>query len=76
MAEFLKPIPGYVRSDIAHLNVGWQFELLKDRSTTAIVTITTNEGSVEVSLNRAAAISLEQQLRLFLADWPEDRKLS
>lgn len=71
-----KPRTGYIRCEATHIGVEWQFEMLSETPKVAIATITTQDGPLHVGLNRADAVQLERRLRLFLADWPEDKARS
>jgi hypothetical protein len=73
MAEDQKPMPGYVRSEVQHVQAMWQFELWSEQPKIAIVTIETQDGPVQVGLNRQDASRLIDLLRSFLADRPEDQ---
>jgi hypothetical protein len=70
------PISGYVRCGVTFLEADWQFELMSDQEKVAIASITVEDGSVDVGLNRTAATRLLQKLELFLQDWPEDQRSS
>jgi hypothetical protein len=67
---------GYVRCGVTHIGTEWSFEPLDDKRKIAIATIMTDDGPIEVGLNRAQATTLHQQLGLFLQDWPEDQAFS
>jgi hypothetical protein len=69
-------IAGYVRCGVTHAGCDWNFEVLSERPRVAIVTITTNDGLIDIGLNRADAEGLVRTLQLFLAEWPEDQASS
>jgi hypothetical protein len=70
------PISGYVRCGVTFLEADWQFGIMSDQEKVAITTITVDDGSIEVGLNRISATSLMQKLELFLQDLPEDQRSS
>jgi hypothetical protein len=65
-------IPGYIRCGQPHIGVVWKFELLDEEHKVGIVTIETEDGSLQIGLNRLDATSLLNKLQLFLLDWPSD----
>jgi hypothetical protein len=76
MMEVPKPIPGYVRCGVTHIQCEWHFEVMDEKVRTAIVDIETEDGQMSVGLNRPYAEGLLQKLTLFLQNWPEDRAKS
>jgi hypothetical protein len=67
---------GYVRCGALHIGTEWTFEIVSEEGKIAIATIMTDDGPVQVGLNRVQATTLYQQLGLFLQDWPEDQSPS
>jgi hypothetical protein len=74
--ETQKQMPGYVRSEVTHIDVEWRFEVMSEDPRVSLLTIETEDGPVNIGLNRYRATELERQLRLFLLDWPEDQAKS
>jgi hypothetical protein len=68
-----RPLEGYIRSRATHVECEWSFEVLSEQPRVGVVTIMTEDGPLNVGLNRSDAMNLLRKLQLFLEDWPEDQ---
>jgi hypothetical protein len=67
-----RPRQGYVRSGVTHIGCEWTFEVVSEEPRVGVVTIETQDGKIEIGLNRRDAVHVQQKLQLFLEDLPEE----